>query len=302
MNKLYLISIITTLFICSCSSYRFIDIQVINPSIVNVPKIEKLYMVDFRPVNGKYTKAYFSDSIAVGIYNTIMVQLFDSLNYLLKDSPAFENTDISVIKDDSLQKGVDGEYKLKVRLKLYVDTTYAKRVLYGSWGEYIIYYKFQFQLVNMYNNAQADWYQFSGSTVWRKSKYYEDVSEGVKKISRIAALRFAERIAPYWITEERKFFYSPNKLMRSGYQKLVENNLEGARSDWERLVNVGTSKLSSMAAYNVALVCEMQDKLDEAEGWLIKSNQIKTRPETNNYLKTIRNRKLSRIMLEKQMQ
>jgi hypothetical protein len=301
---LCLLAVLFFLTISSCTSYRYIDIQVLNPSSIDLPKLNTLVLVDYLG-----DKKASSDKKTSPLYDTIISQFQASIKKALEESPAFNHSTIDIISADSIRmlanerKDTDQKQAiLKFKFQMLIDTSHAGlSILRYPYGFYTIYNKYQFQLVDLNTNNQYDWYQSSNSFHLCRSSLTDDGVEGIKELARETADSYAKRIAPYWSTEERMLYYTSNGMMRKAYTCFCENDLDGAMMTWKELSEIGTSRLASLAAHNVALVYELLDDVDSCETWLVKSIQFKLNHQTNNYLTIIRSRKLSRVFLEKQL-
>lgn len=326
MRYFYLSIFLTTLL--SCNNYRYIDIQVLNPGLVKIPqKVDELIVVDPRIVNPDISQIEKNNS------NIPLFQLANNIfcsNFKknIETAPIFEEANIifpSGFFHDSIKaKAQEDTLKRTLLLMFYykilIDTTKAniatkilikdfdmltKEYIAGrgpirlaKYGYYRVYYKFQFMLDDVTKNRILDWYEWADNFLWIKEKADDDGSQSILDIGKEAAEKYVHRLAPSWITEERMMYYAGNRLMRNGYKSFCENNLDYATIFWKKLYKEGTKRLASMAAYNIALVCEIQDNLDECENWLEKSIQINSDKEVADYLEKIRKRKLTRITID----
>jgi hypothetical protein len=286
MRTLFLYSLIVLLSV-SCSSYRYIDIQVLNPASISIP-LKDPNIVFMMP--GKMKVYSPKDSTKYFLHEIIKSDLTSILVKTLGQSPIFANF-LDSSKAVSSNKDQES-LLLKINFKFVLDTTFIKQL-----NSVDISYRFQFSLSNLKTKAVYDRFQIGNIT--HCYKYYIDRT--VFDINSKVAEAYAHRIAPYWSTEERLIYYSGNRLMREGYNIFCMNALDSALTVWHRLYEVGTKRLGSMAAYNMALIYEMQDNLDSCEQWLVKSNNAKVRPSTLKYLDKIKKRKLERMSLEEQV-
>ncbi len=307
-------SIILTLFLilASCNSFRYIDVQVLNPAEVKLPQnIEKVFVVSNK-LNIETT------NITDTLYLLFLNNFYDKLNKTLPQSPLFTNCKFYICNPDSFRK-------------IFVESSFTKRKRYGIFSIDSLALKDSLHYIDSENNYNPPYiklelkfsivgrfWKFNSpenfisirqkdTLFWEFSDLYEfqnqmpnnliAYSEGGKSIGEI----FAQKMAPYWTTQERILFHNPNRYMRKAYQAYVKDNLTIAIEHWERVYNLGTKILASMAAHNVAVCYEMLDDLDLCEEWLGKS--IGTRPNyiSQNYLLEIEKRRSNVIMLNKQM-
>lgn len=108
----------------------------------------------------------------------------------------------------------------------------------------------------------------------------------------------AERIFPAWEDVNRIYFiHLTNKEMVKAELFAKENQWKEAARIWNNLSRSGKPGLAARAAFNMALAAELNDDLDLAEQWLMKSLEIKPYRMTRDYLKVIRRRKDDRKKL-----
>jgi hypothetical protein len=282
------------LLVASCSGYRYIDIQVLNPAALTIPMKDSIMMI---VVPDKISADSIKESLRYHLEKLVNREVTSTLVTSLKQSPTFDISFIATQDSDyldSITKKFDNKNKellmLRIKYLLFIEN-------YGVEQTLDLSYKFQFSLSNLKTKEVIDWFPITNS--FSCSEYYID--ENVSGASNEVAETYAHRIVPYWSTEERMMYYSGNRLMREGYNNFCMNNLDSALTVWHRLYEVGTKRLGSMAAYNMALIYEMQDNLDYCEQWLVKSNEAQVRLITIKYLDIIKKRKLERMLLEKQV-
>ena len=306
------LTIIIFLIFTSCTSPRYLDVQVLNPAEVKLPQnIEKFFIVSNKLIS-ETTKN--TDTL----YLFFLKNFYDKLNITLSQSPLFSDCKLYVCNPDSFRQ-------------IFTKSSYAERKRYATFSIDSIALLDSIQYMNGENNYSPPnlklelkfsivgrFWKFSSpenfiavrqkdTLFWEFSDLYEfqnqmpnnfiAYSEGGKAIGEI----FAQKMAPYWITQERILFHNPNRYMRKAYGAYVKDNLTVAIEHWERVYNLGTKPLASLAAHNVAVCYEMRDDLDLCEEWLSKS--IVTRPNsiTQNYLLEIKKRRSNLILLNKQM-
>jgi tetratricopeptide (TPR) repeat protein len=97
------------------------------------------------------------------------------------------------------------------------------------------------------------------------------------------------------------YYYNSGSLMQLGYNHFNENDLEGALTYWKNAFEKGNVTTKALAAYDIGLVYEMLDDLDECERWLLKSKELKKYPPVYNYLNIIKKRKTDHLKLDKML-
>jgi hypothetical protein len=293
----------------SCVSYRYIDIQVLNPASIKIPsKITRLYIVD--GTKKLDTVDYTKDSVTVNLSNLPLESFGSTLKSKLEQTLLFKRTSILVrntqqIRNDLKNKTIAERKSIAVvyvRYRIVVDTSQLDNYYSDYYGNYIFYTLFKLELSNIGTNEVYDSYKPGDTLVWARTRERGIPSKALLEVGRIAAEKYARRIAPYWKTEERVLFYKGNRAMRKGYELFEQNNLEGAMASWKHLYDIGTRPLAGAAAYNIALIYEMLDDLDSCEAWLVKSIASKKYELSAKYLELIQKRKLNNASIDKQIQ
>ncbi len=307
-------TLILTIFLilASCISPRYLDVQVLNPAEVKLPQnIEKLFIVRNKLIID-------ANNIKDTLYLCFLNNFYDKLNKTLPQSPLFADCKFYVCSPDSFRK-------------IFMESSYTNRKRYAIISIDSLALKDSLQYIDRENNYNQPsvklelkfsivgrFWKFSSpenfiavrqkdTLFWEFSDYFEfqyqmpnnivAYSEGGNAIGEI----FAQKMAPYWTTHERILFHNNNRYMRKAYQAFVKDNLTGAIENWQRVYNLGTKILASLAAHNIAVCYEMLDDLDLCEEWLGKSIVARPNSITQNYLLEIKKRRSNVIMLNKQM-
>lgn len=119
---------------------------------------------------------------------------------------------------------------------------------------------------------------------------------------------YAKRISPMWGLEKRNYFTNPNKNFIAAHDSINNNNWHGAKEIWTRLYQNGKQNQKGLAAYNLALACEVEDNLDLAMQWandakiiFQKRNNYDHLKSVNNYMEILNKRLSVRQMIIEQM-
>jgi hypothetical protein len=287
----------------SCSSLHYIDIQVLNPAQVKITKkIDTLYIIDNKDL----------PSVIASHKGACYKGFSNELPELLKESPVFQ--DIPVVArsypdmrrivsaiDEEKQKGY---YYVLPSVKVYQDNTEKKYDFETQKEISLLYFRFEVNTIDASNEVCIDSFTKIDTLFWSKNQNtdkYEIPNKILYQIGQISSEAFARHWAPWWEEEERALFYSINGNMMKAYEYFTSNDLQSAINTWEHVYNVGAKYLASMAAYNIALVYEIQDDLDQSEYWLNQSLKAKQRPEASVYLETIKKRKAQKEKLDSQL-
>lgn len=83
---------------------------------------------------------------------------------------------------------------------------------------------------------------------------------------------FAAKIIPTWLKVERAYYRSNNINMLKAEKYCKEGEWLKAAEIYNRETKNKNRNIAAKAKYNMALVCEMEGKLDAAIDWLVKSS------------------------------
>jgi len=89
-------------------------------------------------------------------------------------------------------------------------------------------------------------------------------------------------IEPTWQAKERCYFDS-KKLFPMARTYLEEGSWEEAEQVWEKHTNSKDKKLAARASFNMAVACEMTDRIDEAIDWVKISADLGLKDVTTSY-------------------
>ncbi|HEY4789641.1 MAG TPA: DUF6340 family protein [Bacteroidales bacterium] len=314
--NILLVSIFT-----SCITSRYIDIQVLNPGSVKLPSNITLHVVEPQETDSDYRILLKDSTLNKNYFCKLLTHNFDStLKAHLEESPMFSNSRIIIQNNSELQSNLEkiSPEKKREHVSMFfekIDLIESKVFVdYDLWNyeynaAYSFYYKFRIELRNMGSDRIYDTYTFSDTLTWNSSNFYKDMlinelpstSQATIEIGKIAGERYADKMAPFWTSEERMLFYSGNRFMRQGYNQFLANDLDGSIQTWKHLYEVGTPLLASVAAHNIALVYEMQDDFSNSELWLNNSLKARYHFQTEEYLDRIKERKAGRKKLDEEM-
>lgn len=82
---------------------------------------------------------------------------------------------------------------------------------------------------------------------------------------------FGAKIVPSWLKVERSYYRSSNIDMRNAEKYCKEGDWLKAAEIYNRETANKNRNIAAKAKYNMALVCEMEGKLDAAIDWLVQS-------------------------------
>lgn len=135
----------------------------------------------------------------------------------------------------------------------------------------------------------------------------EDPRQVTYRVSETAGRKYAERIAPIWITVSRTFYKKAKGPYESDMAKAARqfetDNWEGAMDIWENIVTSPNANddVKGMASYNMAVACEKRGLLNAALEWAQKAYGDYGNKKGKNYTNTIKNRMRDQEILEQQL-
>lgn len=90
------------------------------------------------------------------------------------------------------------------------------------------------------------------------------------------AEKFAKRIVPVWVDEQRIYFSTGSSEMKAASQFVDKSKWLEAAGQWQKVIakSKKSPKLAARAAYNMALANEMSGNFEIALEWLDKSKKI----------------------------
>ena len=94
----------------------------------------------------------------------------------------------------------------------------------------------------------------------------------IKEASELGAIASVNSLVPHWKQTHRYYYDGSMVAMRDAGVFVRENNWEDAAALWKSLYDKKKKGAQAMkAAYNLALYCEMTDRIDEACQWIDKA-------------------------------
>lgn len=195
-----------------------------------------------------------------------------------------DNTDAMIILNG---------FKLKDTLKIDLFPVLGCYVEYSIFNnaEWLIYYPKEFKLIEKYN--------YTDVLIWHAVDNYcqdalKDLPDNITIISESfyrAGKKYGKRIAPVWSDNvSRNYYATGNRLFRLAKQSIDNNQWSEAAEIWRDMTNQSDKILASKACYNMAVACEIEDELELAKIWLMKSYKLLKSPRTENYMNTIKER------------
>lgn len=314
-----------------CYQIRPIQIEVVKPAKIEIPA--KIYTVSVLnasvpkynvPITNKTQANFFK------LDSTVTNELTYGVSSVLSESPRFtnivhhnklyhkaENRYLEpIIWNDLEQICFQNETESIVTLEAFGinDTVhtfasltpegyvYNKSVLLICKSLWRIYNTKEKQLVHQWLQQDSIYMDEFGSTKHFRSKLdKQEVRNWLAEIiTEETAYKISNKIAPYWITVKRDVFLTFNEEMQLASALVADNKWKQAASIWKNYVDSEDVKLAAKACHNMALVCEVEGKLDIALIWLEKALDLNVYYPTINYKKVIEYRLNEQEVLDKQ--
>ena len=117
-----------------------------------------------------------------------------------------------------------------------------------------------------------------------------NIRKAIDDLASMAGQHNAYRIFPVWDPVTRIYYTGSQKKMKEAARYVSKNQWMAAALIWKKLALTAGRKLAAKAAFNMALVSEINDKLDIAVSWLQRSLEMDDSPVTRNYLDILKGR------------
>jgi hypothetical protein len=117
------------------------------------------------------------------------------------------------------------------------------------------------------------------------------VKQAAVETALFAARKFAELIAPSWVTETRYYFVLQNTEIDQSVTFAAEGEWGKALENWLRFTETGSKSLRGRIMFNVALAYEMTGDIENALKWIGEAQKIYYREVNTLYTKTLLERK-----------
>jgi hypothetical protein len=118
-----------------------------------------------------------------------------------------------------------------------------------------------------------------------------------------AGEQYGLRISPTWARVTRSYYskFKKNPDLELAHRYVKTNDWDKAIEVWKKLVNSGDRETAGMAAYNMALACEMKGNLDIAYSWAKKAYQDYGVKKALSYMNILNQRLQDQQALKEQM-
>ncbi|MBN2213876.1 MAG: hypothetical protein JW723_06490 [Bacteroidales bacterium] len=115
-------------------------------------------------------------------------------------------------------------------------------------------------------------------------------------------LKAGRSMAPVWNNDIRRIYYlRGNKLLARGASFARKDMWREAANYWRMAAGSNKDRISAKASFNMALACEIEDKLELAREWIGLSDSIRSTEFSMLYQQIIKTRLEYQKVLDKQM-
>ena len=126
--------------------------------------------------------------------------------------------------------------------------------------------------------------------------------KAVSETGLFAGKQYGYRIAPMWVRVSRSYYSRGNDDLKKAARMARVNNWKGAVEIWKYMVEMSFDyKLAGRAAYNMALACEIEGKLQLARTWARKSYEEFNIKTGMTYARTLERRIADNERLKEQI-
>lgn len=125
--------------------------------------------------------------------------------------------------------------------------------------------------------------------------------QAAREAGMIAGESYAIRISPMWMDVSRSYYTKGNDKMKEAAQMAKSQDWISAAKIWSHLAQADPEeKIKKRASYNMALVCEIEGKLDLAIDWAKKARDLGMNNAINR-INQLEQRKLDEQRANEQM-
>lgn len=119
---------------------------------------------------------------------------------------------------------------------------------------------------------------------------------------KFAGSQYGIRISPVWVSVSRSYYTKGTDDFATAKLKVRANEWAQAAEIWQKYISNSDPKIAGRAAYNMALACEVDGKLDLAIDWAKKSYTEFKNKSARTYMNTLTQRQADQQRLNKQME
>ena len=244
---------------------------------------------------------------------------------LLETSPGIDSVKIDTIASktvmlftnsgDTLDEPAVSDicFRSKTDIVIILEGIYAWDTLFDSYifhgfegetGEAVLYDNMGLAITSRWSVFEAssqnllERYLYADTVIW-SSDVYQVMERTIELPSPEKAYMeafywagngYGKRIVSTWDQVERFYYCTNNDMMKKACLEATNNNWREAAIIWKELAGHKDKKLAAKAAFNMALVCELEDRLELAQNWVINSFLLNKTWASEEYLEILNRR------------
>lgn len=246
-----------------------------------------------------------------------LLEISPGIDSVVRDTVASDTLmHLSYHPEDTLVDGFISEICLNASTDIVVilEGVYASDTLFGTWIyqpfgdargiDVIQYYNLGLMLAarwSVYNASggeRLEQYLYVDTVIWSSEVPQASYDMQVLPEPENAYLEafywagngYGKRILSTWVEAERFYYCTNNTLMKQACLEASNNRWREAAMIWKELSGHKNKSIAAKASFNMALVCELEDKLELAQSWVIKAYLLDRTWAVENYLDIINHR------------
>ena len=294
-----------TLLITSCSTYRIAKISILMPGQVEFPSdVRSLSLVllknEFNMPKGRL------DSInnirldpEFNYYQFAMEYLY-GLQHTIEESPRVEKvviTDLNNLDSLGYQSIFDWREIIRICRKdstdalimiedfVLEDSLKVTDLFGGYFLKYELKNRMNYFILNPKRQDITGKYYVTNENLWHgedlsfenAAEQLPDPSDMILQSCYETGQKAGRCIAPVWKDNIRRVYYiRGNKLIAKGASYAKSDMWKEAAQYWRMAADSRKDRISAKAAFNMALICEIEDKLELAHNWIALSDSLRS--------------------------
>lgn len=121
-------------------------------------------------------------------------------------------------------------------------------------------------------------------------------------IAQVAALDYAEQVAPYWEEDHRLYYRGhTNDLVVTSDNLEYNGDWQRAAREWKDLVNSDDEKERYYSRYNMAVASEMLGRPRAGKEWLLKAKEVNHTKQVDKYMDILERQILIYDVVDRQL-
>ncbi len=154
--------------------------------------------------------------------------------------------------------------------------------------------------INEYQETYRRFFNHLSSSEEENVNEATDLS--LEGIAQVAALDYAEQVAPYWEEDHRLYYRGhTNELLVISDNLEFNGDWERAAREWKDLVNSDDEKERYYARYNMAVASEMLGRPRAGKEWLLKAKEVNHIKQVDKYMEILERQILIYDVVDRQL-